>query len=102
MPGRTVMSPHRRHAITLQRFKIFTAQIKQNQVTQVGEVAPGDYNLLIQTKCNSNFFAEQKNKLILQLAYRTLMVILGILDAGFLQRGIGLFQCQVFMENYFQ
>lgn len=56
MPGRTVMSPHRRHAITLRRFKVFIAQIKQNQVTRVGEVALGDYNLLIKTKCNSNFF----------------------------------------------
>lgn len=62
MPGRTVMSPHRRHAITLRRFKVFIAQIKQNQVTRVGEVPPGDYNLLIKTKCNSNFFAEQKNQ----------------------------------------
>lgn len=91
MPGRTVMSPHRRHAITLRRFKVFIAQIKQNQVTRVGEVAPGDYNLLIKTKCNSHFFPEQKAKLILQLAYGTLMVILGIPDAGFLQRGMGLF-----------
>lgn len=100
MPGRTVMSPHRRHAITLRRFKVFIAQIKQNQVTRAGEVAPGDYNLLIETKCNSKFFAERKTKLILQLAYRTLMVILGILDAGFLHQGMGLFQSQVFTVDY--
>lgn len=100
MPGRTVMSPHRRHAITLRRFKVFIAQIKQNQVTRVREVALADYNLLIKTKRNSNFFAEQKTKLILQLAYRTLMVTSGILDAGFLQQGMGLFQSQVFMADY--
>lgn len=60
MPGRPVMSPHRRQAVTLRKFKIFIAQIKQNQVTRVGEVAPGDYNLLIKTKSNSNFFQSKK------------------------------------------
>lgn len=62
MPGRTVMSPHRRHAITLRRLKVFIAQIKQNQVTWVGEAAPGDDNLLIKTKCNSLFFCRAKTQ----------------------------------------
>lgn len=59
MPGRTMMSLRRRHAIALRRFRIFTAQIKQNQVRWVGEEAQGDCNLLIKPNLTL-IFAEQK------------------------------------------